>query len=1529
MAKPQRMRGTRPLQHRHLQLISLLLPLTWWLVASPLVIFAGTADAQGTPMPPPPPAASSPRPEPPKPPPASPFPPRPPAPPPSPPRPPATPPPSPRPPPPPLPPPPPPPPPLSNLALGRRIFASSQLNSSSMYAPANANDGIVSNGSNVFVSAYQSFQWLCIDFAELVTVSEVVLYIPRMDQALDLRFRFGGAVISTTDSQFLFNQIINGFRANSTPASGVVTVRNNPPVTGRFLSVGFGEVIGSQVAEVQVYGTPAACTIQLLYGAAYGDDTGALSTTTLPDEGACCQACYMEPRCLYWDYQLSTDMCRLKGDQGAAIPEGQSIPGFWPNADRVAGAKRGVSTYNYIGFMLEDQGAIMIWSTPNALIARQTAVWNTYFYRSFFTSEPVLNATLLLSTNDHGTVFLNGQQLSPTSTKENTTRIAINLKAGLNLLAIRVFNWGGRAYLVASLYAPNRTVLLRTDHTWVWGEGPPLPTPTLPRPMYPNLALGRRIFASSQLNSSSMYAPANANDGIVSNGSNVFVSAYQSFQWLCIDFAELVTVSEVVLYVPNMAYSPSHLVELSLRLGGAVISNNSNSSLWYLNPVIGRTYVSAKTENVIGFSLNPPVTGRFLTVSTNELSGAPLGLQVTELQAYGTVAACTIQLLYGAAYGDDTGALSTTTLPDEGACCQACYMEPRCLYWDYQLSTDTCRLKGDQGPAIPEGQSIPGFWPNADRVAGAKRGVSTFQETNVMQQEDLDAILIWSSADALSLVQTAQTYTYFYKSFFTPEPIANGTLLINTNDRGTVFLNGQQLLPSTPKLNTTTGIPINLPAGVNLLAIQVYNVIGTAYLAASLYALNRTILLRTDPTWVWVEGGTQFPPPMPPVRASSPSPAPPPRPQPRPLLPNQSPQPPWPAPLTLDVTMPPPSPQPPIPDEAAPPVPRLQFQPPSQSSSQFSPSLAMMSPPIPTSLPLSQPSRPPLAVSNQSLVSSPPSPPPPSPPPPSPPPPSPPPPSPLPPSPPPPSPQPPSPPPPSPQPPSPPPPSPQPRNPPLPSTPPPNPSPPSPLPPNPPSPSPPPPSPRPPSPPPPSPPPPSPSPPNPLPPSPPSPNPPPPSPPPPKPPTPSPPPPSPPPPSPHPPSPPPPSPLPPSPPPPSPVPSTPPPPTPLPPKSPPPTPQPPKPPPPSPPPPSPPPPLPPPPSPPPPSPEPVSQPKRLPSPPRPPPPSPPPPSPPPPLPPPPSPPPPLPPPPSPPPPLPPPPRPPPPSPLPPSPPPPLPSPPLPPPPPSPPPSPPPPFPPPPSPPPPSPEPFSPPQPLAPPPRSPPLSPPPPSPPPPPPRPPPPSPPPPSPPPPSPPPPSPPPPSPEPTAASLFLQTPLEINIAQGKAAFSSSVAESNLTSFGPQFAVDGVISAGGFNIFRSEVNETSPWLTIDLGSSFIISRIMYYNRQDCCGSNPVDLEFRVGAAPVTSKTPLDESRIPQNPLVSRVTGPTSTGGLYDIKLSPLVEGRYVIMQSLTRNTSPSSSTANNTVVMNSNSLLQVAELQVYGTPAAV
>ncbi|EFJ46768.1 hypothetical protein VOLCADRAFT_92913 [Volvox carteri f. nagariensis] len=285
-------------------------------------------------------------------------------------------------------PPPPPPPPMTNIAIGRTIFASSLL--SNEYPPTYANDGIIPpNGGNssTFISTRTpGGQWLTIDF-------------------------------------------VRNNSTNSTPS------------------------VNLAVAELQV-----------MYGAGYGIDSAALSTSIQPDEAACCQACYTSAPCLYWDYVRSTGTCRLKGDQGPTLPPGQSIPGFYRDTDRMAGAKRGVSTFN-LTTVWQDPRAISIFSDPEALNTARNRTgkqsWFIHFHKTFTTPVPITGATFRLGANRYsGLLFVNGIEPSPSIGTGDKIYSSVNLTAGLNMLVIRIFNLQGFTWASGLLFAPNKTLLL-------------------------------------------------------------------------------------------------------------------------------------------------------------------------------------------------------------------------------------------------------------------------------------------------------------------------------------------------------------------------------------------------------------------------------------------------------------------------------------------------------------------------------------------------------------------------------------------------------------------------------------------------------------------------------------------------------------------------------------------------------------------------------------------------------------------------------------------------------------------------------------------------------------------------------------------------------------------------------------------------------------------------------------------------------------------------------------------------------------
>ncbi|EFJ45660.1 hypothetical protein VOLCADRAFT_94044 [Volvox carteri f. nagariensis] len=377
------------------------------------------------------------------------------------------------------PPPPPPPPPLANIAIEKRIFASSVL--SSEYFAGRANDGIIppdGSRSSTFISANVTGQWLAVDFGELVTVSSITLYLRRDccgNELVNPEFRLGGFDVSTRPVLFTYNFLLSQTPTGPGTTGGLISflVVNGPSgsssrTTGRILTVRNGNInttssMNLAVAELQVYGTPAACTLQVMYGAGYGIDSAALSTSSQPDEGACCQACYSSATCLYWDYVRSSSTCRLKGDQGDIIPPGQSIPGFYQDGDRVAGAKRGVCTYDMSSTTQSwpDPNAIVVWSGPNAFGSgwnRPSQYWLTYFYKIYTTSEPVVNATFHLRADDSGVLFVNGRGLPPPNTGFLYT--SINLVAGANMLALRVYN--GQSELLTAAAPTASTITIYT-----------------------------------------------------------------------------------------------------------------------------------------------------------------------------------------------------------------------------------------------------------------------------------------------------------------------------------------------------------------------------------------------------------------------------------------------------------------------------------------------------------------------------------------------------------------------------------------------------------------------------------------------------------------------------------------------------------------------------------------------------------------------------------------------------------------------------------------------------------------------------------------------------------------------------------------------------------------------------------------------------------------------------------------------------------------------------------------------------------
>ncbi|GLC44978.1 hypothetical protein PLESTB_001747600 [Pleodorina starrii] len=249
----------------------------------------------------------------------------------------------------------------------------------------------------------------------------------------------------------------------------------------------------------------------------YGDDDSAallLATSTQPDEGACCQACYANPICIHWDFELGgSRACRLWRDRAANTVSASSLLRVQQNDGRVAGSRNGVSTYvnhpryysaaavsaaaaaaGSFNTAADDNGARWISSMPTAFVPFGNRVaasaWAyTTFYKTFFvppvgttaadddpitaTAQPqqqqLMNVTITVIADDEAVVFVNGQQIGQTTGSLVQTALQLTLQAGpRHLLVLQCKGTGGPAVVVAKVVGLEGSLLAYTDHTWMW-----------------------------------------------------------------------------------------------------------------------------------------------------------------------------------------------------------------------------------------------------------------------------------------------------------------------------------------------------------------------------------------------------------------------------------------------------------------------------------------------------------------------------------------------------------------------------------------------------------------------------------------------------------------------------------------------------------------------------------------------------------------------------------------------------------------------------------------------------------------------------------------------------------------------------------------------------------------------------------------------------------------------------------------------------------------------------------------------------
>ncbi|GIL80220.1 hypothetical protein Vretifemale_9394 [Volvox reticuliferus] len=128
------------------------------------------------------------------------------------------------------------------------------------------------------------------------------------------------------------------------------------------------------------------------------------------------------------------------------------------------------------------------------------------------------------------------------------------------------------------------------------------------------------------------------------------------------------------------------------------------------------------------------------------------------------------------------------------------------------------------------------------------------------------------------------------------------------------------------------------------------------------------------------------------------------------------------------------------------------------------------------------------------------------------------------------------------------------------------------------------------------------------------------------------------------------------------------------------------------------------------------------------------------------------------------------------------------------------------------------------------------------------------------------------------------NLAVGKSAFSSG------GYYPASWAVDGNITT----IASTYPDESNRWLSIDLGASYDISRIVLWNDDTgtCCYDELLSSEIRVGPYSITSQNDVN-SYINKNTLVRLLTSSSignGAGQSYSIDVYPPVRGRWITIK---------------------------------------
>jgi hypothetical protein len=129
-----------------------------------------------------------------------------------------------------------------------------------------------------------------------------------------------------------------------------------------------------------------------------------------------------------------------------------------------------------------------------------------------------------------------------------------------------------------------------------------------------------------------------------------------------------------------------------------------------------------------------------------------------------------------------------------------------------------------------------------------------------------------------------------------------------------------------------------------------------------------------------------------------------------------------------------------------------------------------------------------------------------------------------------------------------------------------------------------------------------------------------------------------------------------------------------------------------------------------------------------------------------------------------------------------------------------------------------------------------------------------------------------------------INTFFGTIAVASSVFTDYVEKYGPNYAIDGLVSDGDTKIFLSE-KEIQPWFQMEFVEAMVLKGVTYTNRKDCCGERFQNVTIRVG----------DEAAEPGGALVTNpecaiFVGPSATGMVEQIMCTEPLVGRYLQVQ---------------------------------------